>query len=165
MRRIATKVATGAVAAAAAICLAAAPASAGIQGSGAVAAGSTAATAAQGFGTEASWHGWHSYNGSSTVYAHGSYKHTSAYTYVTGYVTDHRSGTYHAAVVLYFTQKGKSGYQWAGVVNPHHGDTVRFPKEIVATYHTHFYVAEALAKYEKGKGWVVVKRGHLHKFF
>jgi hypothetical protein len=169
MRRIATFVATGAVAAAAAVALVAAPAGADTAATGVVSSASAdtvASAPAGGVGTDAT-HKWHSYNGSKTVYAYGTYKKTSKYVYVSGYVRDSRSSSskYHAAVVLYFTQKGKSDYQWAGVVNPKHHSTAKVPQTVRSTYRTHFYVAEGLAQYVKGKGWVVMKVGSKHKVY
>jgi hypothetical protein len=167
MRRIATLVATGALAAATAITMAASPASAGTAGtdSARVVAGGTARTQTAGGISALATHKWHSYNGSPTIYGWGTYSRTSASSKATGYVKDSRSGTYHAAIYLRWTQNGKSGYDWIAIANPHHHSTARFPHTYVSKRVSHLYVAEALSKYVKGKGWVITKLGHLHKIY
>jgi len=164
MRRIATLVATGALAAVTAITMAASPASADT-GSARVVAGGTAGTEAAGGISALATHKWHSYNGSSTIYGHGTYSRTSKSSKVNGYVKDSRSGKYYATVYLRWTQKGKSGYDWVGIVNTHHHSTTKFPNAYASKRVSHLYVAEALSKHVKGKGWVIEKMGSLHKLY
>ena len=110
-------------------------------------------------------HSWHSYNGSKTVYAHGSYSRTSKLSKVSGYLTDSRSGEYyHAAVYLRWTQTGQSGYDYEALVNPYHHRTVSFPATYTSKRTSHLYVSEAYAKKVDGK-WTVVKAGKLHKIY
>lgn len=163
MRRIATIVATGAVAVATAITMAASPASATTEALGA--ARGTARTATTGGVSALATHNWHSYDGSPTVYAWGTYTRASTSSKVYGYVRDTRSGTYHATVYLRWTQNGKSGWDWIAITNPHHHSTAKFPHTYVSKRVSHLYVAEALSKYVSGKGWVVAKVGHLHKLY
>jgi hypothetical protein len=164
MRRIATLVATGAVAAAAVISLVASPASADT--AGVVVGGSARAVSSSDVSALAS-HSWRSYNGFTSVYAHGTYSRTSKTSKVYGYVTDSGSSSsaYHATVYMRWTEKGKSGYDWIAVANPYHHKTVKFPNSYYSHLTTHLYVAEGFSKYVKGKGWVLVKAGHLHKIY
>lgn len=164
MRRIATIVATGAVAVATAITMVASPASADT-GKARVAMGGTARTETPGGISALATHNWHSYNGSTTVYGWGTYTRTSTSSKVYGYVRDSRSGMYHATVYLRWTQNGKSGWDWVAITNPHHHSTAKFPNTYVSKRVSHLYVAEALSKYVKGKGWVVAKMGHLHRIY
>lgn len=161
MRRFATLVATGAVASTMGIALVASPANAGTTG---VVVTGTAQTAASSGISALATHSWHSYNGSSTVYAHGTYSRTSAISKVSGYLTDSRSGTYHAAVYLRWTQSGKSGYDWEAIANPYHHETVSFPATYTSKRTSHLYVAEAFAKKVNGT-WTLVKTGKLHKIY
>lgn len=161
MRRIATLVATGAVAASAVVCLAVSPASASTS---AASLGGNAATVASGDISAQAVHNWHSYNGSSTIYGYGTYSHTSTHTTVYGYVKDSRSGSYYAGLYIRWYDAGNKHYDYEILYNTHHHTTAKFPARYTSTKHSHLYIAEVLV-HKTSSGWKVGSQGHFHKYF
>lgn len=161
MRRIATKVATGAVAAAAAISLAAAPASAGIQGTGAVVAKSTMSGGAATI-TAAATHKWTS-KGRKDVSGWGTYTRTSTGTSLTGYIRDSRSGKYHGGLYIRVWAKDLKHYQYIILFAPTHKVTAKF-KTSKSSYHTHLQIAEVYG-YKTSTGWHLYHPSNPGKFY
>jgi hypothetical protein len=158
MRRFATLVATGAVAAAAIVGLTGSPASAATNT--AVSLGGGAATVASADISAMATHSWHSYNGSSTIYGYGTYSHTTVY----GYVKDSRSGSYYAGVYIRWYDAGNKHYDYKILYNAHHHTTAKFPAKYYSSKHSHLYIAEILVK-KTSSGWKLGPRGHFHKYF
>jgi hypothetical protein len=163
MRRIATLVATGAVAAAAVVGLGTSSASASTTAAASF-DGGTAATVAAGEISPMATHNWHSYNGSSTIYGYGTYSHTSSRTTVYGYVKDSRSGSYYAGVYIRWYDAGNKHYDYKILYNKHHHSTAKFPAKYYSSKHSHLYIAEILV-HKTSKGWELGPRGHFHKYF
>ncbi len=161
MRRIATLVATGAVAAAAVVSLAASPASATT--SAASLGGNVSAVASSDISAQAV-HNWHSYNGSSTIYAYGTYSHTSTRTTVYGYIRDSRSGSSYAGIEIRWYDAGNQHYDYKILYNAHHNSTAKFPAKYYSTKHTHLYIREVLV-HKTSSGWTLGSVGHFHKYF
>lgn len=161
MRRIATKVATGAVAAAAAISLAAAPASAGIQGSGAVIAKNTMSGGAASI-TAAATHKWTS-KGRSDVSGWGTYTRTSTGTSLTGYIKDSRSGKYHGGLYIKVLAKDKKHYQYVILFAPTHKVAAKFTTS-KSKYNAHLQIAEVLG-YKTTSGWHLYHPSNPGKFY
>ena len=125
MRRIATLVATGAVAAATAITLAASPASASTDAAASL-SGNVSAVASGDISAQAV-HNWHSYNGTSKIYGYGTYSHTSTHTTVYGYIRDSGSGSNYAGLEIRWYTAGNASYDYKILYNSKHGTTAMFP--------------------------------------
>jgi hypothetical protein len=160
MRRFATLVATGAVAAAAAISLAAAPANAD---TGAVTAKSTFAGGISSGYSAAFSHSWTSHNGWTGVLGSGSYTRTSTGVTVSGYVKDSYKSKYYGALYIKVWAKDLKHYQYVIVVTPKHGVKAYF-KTAKSSYNTKLQIAEALAYKSAGK-WKLKSVGKFHTFF
>jgi hypothetical protein len=140
MRRIATLLATGAVAAITAVTLAASPAGAATN-----TFGGTASTTAGGSGLSAAatTHGWKThYTKPAGVSGKGYYSFTKAkHLKLSGTVTDKRTGKYYACVR--FKALGANG---KGVIltirNPKHGTTGTFSPYVTSFRTYHLYVAK-----------------------
>ncbi len=162
MRRIATLVATGAVAAAAIVGLAGAPASASTTAAASLSGNAT--TVASGDISAQAVHNWHSYNGTSRVYGYGTYSHTSTHTTVYGYIQDHSSGSSYAGLEIRWYTAGNASYDYKILYNAHHGTTAKFPAKYYSTKHTHLYIREVLV-HKTSSGWTIGSVGHFHKYF
>ena len=172
MRRIATLVATGAVATAAAVTLAVSPASAD---TAAVALkGTAASTSAGAFSTAATHHGWAS-KGKAYVSASGWYAHSTKsgkkITQVYGYIKDTRSkhskSKTYGGVFIKFWDAGYKHWDYKLLFNNHHGTTEKFPYVYYSYKHSHLQIAEVYVK-KTSKGWSLVNPsnpGTFHKVF
>jgi|1186.fasta_scaffold763998_1 hypothetical protein len=140
MRRIATLLATGAVAAIAAITVAASPAVAATN-----TFGGTASTTAGGsdLSAAATTHGWKThYTTPAGVSGKGSYSFTKAkHLKISGTVTDKRTGTYYACVRFKAVDAHGNGVILT-IKNPKHGTTGKFSPYTTSFRTYHLYVAK-----------------------
>lgn len=140
MRRIATLLATGAVAAITGITLAASPAVAATK-----TFGGTASTTAGGsdLSATATTHGWKThYTTPAGVSGKGSYSFTKAkHLKLSGTVTDKRTGKYYACVR--FKALGSNGKgEILTIRNPEHGTTGEFSPYVTSFHTYHLYIAK-----------------------
>jgi hypothetical protein len=140
MRRIATLLATGAVAATAAITLAASPAVAATN-----TFGGTASTTAEGsdLSAAATTHGWKThYTTPAGVSGKGSYSFTKAkHLKLSGTVTDKRTGKYYACVRFKALDAHGNGVILT-IKNPKHGTTGTFGPYVASFRTYHLYIAK-----------------------
>jgi hypothetical protein len=159
MRRIATLIATGAVAAATAITLVASPASADT--SAGVLKSSIGGSSADGYSATAT-HSWTSH-GLKSVSGAGTYSRTSTGTQISGHIRDSRTGSYYGGLYIRVWANDNKHYQYAVLYVTRHKTTQYF-KMAKSKYNHHLQIAEVLVQ-KTTSGWKLYHPSNGYKFY
>jgi hypothetical protein len=159
MRRIATLVATGAVAAATAITLVASPASADTSVN--VLKSTMGGSSADGFSAPKTG-SWTS-RGLKSVSGAGTYSRSKTGTLISGHIRDSRTGSYYGGLYFRVVANDNKHYEYVIVNVTRHKTTQSFklPK---SKYSNHLQIAEVLVQKTKS-GWKLYKPSKGYKFY